>query len=106
MFTFALYLQANSHECPKLCKLNVVFIYFYEHLFSQKQFHKAIANIWFHLNILETNQLNGLTVPTNPPSIYDTAQRHQRELESVTGIGRSRGAKGDEAPLNFFKYVF
>jgi len=35
-------------------------------VFSQKQFHKAIANIWFNLNILETNQLNGLTVPTRP----------------------------------------
>jgi len=30
-------------------------------IFSEKQFHKAIATIWFHLNILETNQSNDLT---------------------------------------------
>ena len=49
-----------------------------------KQFYKAIVNICFLLNILETNQSNGVTVPTNPPSIYHTVARNQRELQSIT----------------------
>jgi len=44
-----------------------------------KQFHKAIVNTWFNLNILETIQSNDLIVPTNPSSINLTAQRNQRE---------------------------
>ena len=45
-----------------------------------KQFHKTIVNIWFKFKyILETNQSNDLTVPTNPLSIYHTA--HQRQLQ-------------------------
>jgi len=42
-----------------------------------------IVNIWFNLNILETTQSNDLTVPINPPTIYHTVQRNQRELQSV-----------------------
>jgi len=45
-----------------------------------KQFHKAIVNYCFNLNMLETNQSNDLTVLINPASIYLTAQRNQREL--------------------------
>jgi len=56
------------------------FIYIHKQVFSLKQFHRAIDNIRFNLNILETNQSNDLTVTINPPSIYYTVQRNQREL--------------------------
>jgi len=38
----------------------VVFIYFYKQIFSLKQFHKAIANIWFLPSL-------GVTAPNAPP---------------------------------------
>jgi len=66
-----------------LClKPNVVSIYFYKQIFSLKQFHKAIVNSWFNLNIgiLDREQPDKLPHRAHQTST-NASQRNQRELQ-------------------------